>query len=283
MFKRSYFYFILFIILLALSIKYSPSVQYSFLKITDSIKSSYLEAQNTTIVWIQKYFRQAATIEELKDQAQENRRLELILLSLSQEVESLLSSIGATKRLKSEATLTQVLSYVKLGDYHKVWLNADLNSSEKIYGLVQNRNVAGIAMQREGRTLGLLNGDERCNYSVFIGSKKAPGIVKGRDSEDAIIVDYIPSWMDIGPGDEVYTSGLDMIFFKGIKVGEVKEVRKSQGYKIAIVAPYADIYNPELLYLIDIQKHAHTPTSEINETMKLKTIKETGLGLGIEE
>ena len=49
---------------------------------------------------------------------------------------------------------------------------------------------------------------------------------------------FIPAWFDIQEGDEVITSGLDNIFFKGLKVGRVISVKKSQGYQNAIIEQY---------------------------------------------
>ena len=82
-----------------------------------------------------------------------------------------------------------------------------------------------------------------------MGKQKAPGIVMGLNDKE-MIVKYIPSWMRIKKNDKVITSGLDNIFFRGVKVGVVKEVRTKDAYKEAIVKPYFNSLNPSYFYVI---------------------------------
>ncbi|MDO8260610.1 MAG: rod shape-determining protein MreC, partial [Candidatus Magasanikbacteria bacterium] len=86
-------------------------------------------------------------------------------------------------------------------------------------------------------------------YSVFVGDNKAPGIAHGNSAEN-LIINFIPAWFLIEVGDEVITSGLDEIFFKGLKVGTVLSVTKSQGYQSAVVEPYYKANNPNYFYMI---------------------------------
>lgn len=51
-------------------------------------------------------------------------------------------------------------------------------------------------------------------------------------------------------GDEVITSGLDGIFFEGIKVGVVTEVIEEESSKTVIVKPYSTHYIPSYMHVI---------------------------------
>ena len=84
---------------------------------------------------------------------------------------------------------------------------------------------------------------------AYIGKKRAPGIVHGKNTEE-MLVEFIPNWISIEVGEEVYTSGLDNLFFIGLKVGKVLEVTQSQGFQNAKIKPYFDVTKPEYFQVI---------------------------------
>ena len=116
-------------------------------------------------------------------------------------------------------------------------------------GRTDKELVAGIVISQNGRALGLLNKDIKSSYAVYVGDRKAPGIAHGNSAEN-LIVRFIPAWFTIKEGDEVVTSGLDEIFFKGLKVGTVVSVTKSQGYQDAVIEPYYKANNPNYFHMI---------------------------------
>ncbi|MGX2982774.1 rod shape-determining protein MreC [Helicobacter sp. 23-1045] len=111
-------------------------------------------------------------------------------------------------------------------------------AKEKIYGLIKDGYTAGIALYKDGLLQGILNGDSKVSYGVFVGENKNIGILQ-TDISGNVVVKYIAAWQDIKEGDEVITSGLDGIFFEGIGVGRVKNVRDEFSYIVAEV----DLYN----------------------------------------
>jgi rod shape-determining protein MreC len=119
----------------------------------------------------------------------------------------------------------------------------------EVYGLVHKESVAGIVVLQDGRPMALLNGALKSSYAVYVGENKAPGIVHGLNSKE-LIVEFIPTWIDIKEGDEVLTSGLDNLFFPGLKVGRVISIEQSQGYQNAIIAPYYNPSNPSYFHVI---------------------------------
>ena len=74
----------------------------------------------------------------------------------------------------------------------------------------------------------------------FIGNERNPGIATSNDeSSDLLSVKFIPVWADINVGDEVITSGMDNIFYEGLRVGKVVEIKDFPEMKIATIQPYA--------------------------------------------
>ena len=118
-------------------------------------------------------------------------------------------------------------------DSNRLWIDMPMSDSDKIYGLVYNNYAMGIAIAKDGRALAILNADQDSAYSVHIGKKRVLGMVGGyvNKQSDDIWIQFISIWANIKVGDEVVTSGLDNIFFKGIKVGRIKSIEIEQGFK----------------------------------------------------
>lgn len=97
--------------------------------------------------------------------------------------------------------------------------------------------------------MALLQGDDQCVFSVYIGKSKAPGLIQGEDGR--IVVKFIPKWAKINIGDEILTSGLDNIFFSDIPVGIVNRIDDEDMYQSVEVKPYVKISIPAYLYVVD--------------------------------
>lgn len=221
-------------------VNFGNMIKYSIFTTTGDV-SAFIDShidQSNKILSMQK------EIEQLKEKLVENEELQKSLKSIPLDVPYKNSNISRAL----------AYSYASLANYNKIWLKAENKklSSDKLYGLLKNDAVVGIAKVTKDGLLGLLNGNARTSYSVIIGIEKAPGIVVS-NGENSIKVNFIPNWLEIKKGDEVVTSGLDGIFFEGIKVGVVESVEDAYGYKIAYVRPYVDNYGLGYLYLIDLK------------------------------
>jgi rod shape-determining protein MreC len=242
-------FFTIFIVLLGGAIYYSKTVQSPFISFSIAVQNSYFNSVKSISDGIDEHFHQQQRIQELTKKLEHCDRDHLLTQQLSSELNSIYKESNTTLRINPQIELVRTISYVKFSDINKLWLEMKDFNSSKIYGLVYKESVAGIAVSYGNRPIALLNGDMKCTYAVYIGKDSAPGIARG-NNDGTIIVNFVPSWMPIKIGDEVVSSGLDKLFFKGMKVGKVIAIKTSQGYQTAIVDPYYKSKEPRYFYLI---------------------------------
>lgn len=247
--KGLFGFLIIFIALLVGALYYTNIIQSPFISALNTIKINYHNAKELISNTINKHFFQAEHISELEEKLQKYENNHLVMQQLASEVNDLFSENSSKLKTDPEVQLIRTISYQKFGDLNRVWLEIDDYNSSKIYGLTYKELVAGIVIPYNSRALGLLNKDIKSSYSVFVGGNNAPGIAHGNNSEN-LIVKFIPAWFSLNIGDEVVTSGLDDIFFKGLKVGTVVSVTKSQGYQNAVVEPYYKANSPNYFHMI---------------------------------
>jgi len=242
--------FSIFIAILIFLLRKEESFQNNFAKVTLPIKEHYLELSNSINDSIDQYLHQAKSVKNLKEENLLLRKYlyqqKLNLIELKQ-----LNQFNETKFNNFDNILrVQTISYKKLNDFSQIYLTkGEALGEDKIYGLIQKNVVAGIALKEDELLKGLLLSNPICQFSIFIGDKKTPGIAKGID-EQSIEVNFIPKWSKIEVGDKVVTSGLDNIFLPEIPVGEITNIITKSTYKTAIVKTYADILHPNFFYLV---------------------------------
>ena len=229
--------FVLFALLFGGALFFMTDLQRPILSLSNSVKSSYHNLTASIGQSYDEHFKQQDTIIELRKQLNLYEESHLLLHQVATELNALF------------VELVRTISYVKFGDINKVWIDTPSFDPAKVYGLVHKENVAGIVVMKEGRPMALLNGALKSAYAVYVGANKAPGIVHGLKTRE-LIVEFIPTWIKIKEGDEVLTSGLDNLFFPGLKVGKVVSIEQSQGYQNAIIDPYYNASNPDYFHLI---------------------------------
>jgi len=247
--KGLFSFFLLFTALLVGALYYTNIIQAPFVSALNNIKSNYHTSTEFIQNQIIQHFFQATHIAELKDKLKKYENNELVMQQLSSEINDFFTDNNSSLQTDPRVELVRTLSYQKFGDLNRIWLEVEEYNSSKIYGLVYKNIVAGIVIPQDGRALGLLNRDIKSSYAVHIGDEKAPGIAHGNSSE-YLIVKFIPAWHHIKKGDEVVTSGLDEIFFKGLNVGRVLSVTSSQGYQNAVIEPYYKTNDPNYFHMI---------------------------------
>lgn len=264
--KKVFLWTIFLFIALFISMKISTEVQNRILSLSDSVKIGILNFNSNILKAIQRHFHQAEQIKQLSDSLRDKQQVEYLLEALKIEYNDLLDSIHSPLRLNMpELTFVRMISFVRMNDYKKIWLEYKTNKTYQngtIFGLINDNKVAGIAVLQNRRLEGFLNGDEKCNYSVVVGDRKSQGIAK-YDINKGFIVDYIPLYPKIEVGEIVRTSGDDNIFYPGILVGIVESIELRQGYQIAKVKPALDEVT-RFYWLVDVNISPFVVSAESN-------------------
>lgn len=228
---------------------FSPFLQAPFLKLSQTVKLAYLNQIQSFDQFVIEHLNQKNTILKLQ---RENRYYERKLLTMHQvadEYSNLLREQNSSIKTLPAVSLVRTISYVRMGDPHKLWLEMDGFNPKMVYGLLYRGYTAGIVVSEHKRPMALLNGDIKSTYAVSVGSSMAPGIVRG-NNERHLIVDFIPTWVPIAVGDEVVTSGLDQIFLAGLHVGKVISISRASGYQSAVLEPYFYAKKPTYFHII---------------------------------
>jgi len=246
-------FFLIFLALFVGAMYYTNIIQKPFISALNSVKSTYHSGLKYTFESIEQHFLQSQQIKKLNEKLAKYENNHLVMQQLASEVNDLFALNNSTLRTNPKVELVRAISYQRFGDLNKLWIEMNDFNHSKIYGLTYKELVAGIVISEGEKPLALLNRDKKCTYAVYVGDKKAPGVASGNDEEN-IMVEYIPSWFVIKKGDLVSTSGLDDIFFKGLKVGTVVSVTKSQGYQTALIKPFYDSTQPSYFNLIKSSK-----------------------------
>ena len=228
---------------------YTKTIQSPLLSSLNSIKVTYHTITQSIQDSIDKHFFQAQEITDLKEKLQKYENNHLVMQQLASEIDDMYKENNTTLATNPKTELVRAISYEKFGNLNRIWLDVPDYNASKIYGLIYKEMVAGIVIPKDGKALALLNNDIKSTYAVYIGEGKAPGIAHGNNGKN-LVVSFIPAWFNIKIGDEVITSGLDNIFFKGLKVGKVVSISKSQGYQNAVVEQYYKSNEPSYFHLI---------------------------------
>lgn len=107
--------------------------------------------------------------------------------------------------------------------------------------------------------------DRNTAVDALVQRSRARGIVKGNGS-GACLFNYIPRKHDIEVGDVLVSSGLDGIFPKGLRVGEISVVNKSGTdiFQEVIVEPRTDFEKLEEVIVL-LNPAIYEPSKEDNE------------------
>ena len=265
---RKFLFFVLFIVIgLSYLFEVDKLIARNFNFLT-TIKLSYINTVIDISNTIDKYFNQVKTIEELKKENAQLKQYEVLYNTTLKKFDSLNEYVNTASRNNTSSTITQtkVLSYIGFNDFTKVWVDYE-KKDDSILGLITGEYAAGIVLKEDDKSIALLNGNKKSSYAVFIGEKKIPGIVTSAKGEENLLIKFIPIWSDIKEGDEVITSGMDNIFFEGLKVGKVLKVTKLSDMKTALIKPYANVLKKKYFYV-------YKAKNEIKELEK-KEDKET--------
>lgn len=240
---------LLFLALFGGALYSSTALQGHFLSLLNGVKSGYHHLTTYVENALDEHFFQQNTIRRLRGELARYEESHLILHQVATELNQLFAENNSSFKVHPNVSLVRTISYAKFGDSNKVWLDMEDFNASRVYGLVHKELVAGIVVAKHERPMALLNGDPKSAYAVYVGGNRAPGIAHGKNARE-LIVEFIPTWIEINVGDEVVTSGLDKLFFAGLKVGRVRSIKQSEGYQNAVVEPYYDASSPGYFHVI---------------------------------
>ena len=224
----------------------------------NGIRTKIYNLKTTISEVFENYTNQAEQIKKLKIIAEQKERGDIENMNLKSEVAQMRTLIDTNIKPRAmESFLVRAYSFVDMGNYSRIWLtgenlSAKLKDGDKVFGLIKDGYTAGIALYKDDLLLGILNGDPKVSYGVYIGEGKSMGILK-TDISGKVVIEYINAWNEIKEGDEIITNGLDNIFFEGIGVGRVKKVRQEFSYIVAEVELYNQNKDIGFYWLIDLE------------------------------
>ena len=248
MIKNKFFLFLLLVIIFIISFDTVPQFKERVLYFANNIKTAFLKEKENLINVINIHFQQANTIKELKKEIEYLKPNAIMAISYQKELEKLLKETNLNYHHPS-LFLVRTLSYEKISNYTRLWVDFKNFDKNKIYGLIYKGYVAGIIKEKYGNPLAYLELDPSVALSVYVGDFKAQGVIFGNDSN--MIVKYIQKYNTIKIGDEVETSGKDGIFPIGIKIGKVINIKEKELYNEATVKPYINPSQAKYFYAID--------------------------------
>jgi rod shape-determining protein MreC len=195
--------------------------------------------------YITSYFNQAEQIRELKKRVKEYEDYIYKVVPILENYQKL----KLFKEIKHpNLKFTQTISYAQLPDMSAIYIDYYDKNLTTPQGLIYNNYSAGIVIKSiKNYSLAYLNNNPKVIYAVFIGKDKIPGILYGGNT---IIIKYIPKYKKIEKGDIVITSGLDKIFYEGVKVGKIVSIKEKKLYQEATIKPFYNPLHPTFFYVV---------------------------------
>jgi rod shape-determining protein MreC len=262
--KKVLFTFLTILALLGYIFNLDRYITNKFFATSNDVKLTYTKYLTIIKDTVLRYYDQTQTIENLQDRIHKERHFEILFDATKEQFHEVQEEI-LNKKVILDTRYTKVVSYVKLNDFSKVILNKKVPKNTLSALVTPSGYSAGIVMNKNDQTNAYLNPNEKCNYAVFIGEQRAPGITSGVDKNGDMIIEHIPKWHDIKEEDVVVTSGMDDIFPYGIKVGFVISIKELVNTKMAIIKPYSNVLSRKYFYIIE-NKSIDLNTTDINST-----------------
>ena len=208
--------------------------------------------------------REWAFVTEIGRLRTENARLTTEVARLREENAQLHEAAQETGRLRSllafRAQPYHTLAARVIGRDPSHWFNTMLVDRGGADGVRRNdpvvtsEGLVGRVIETSGswaRVLLIL--DPRSAVGVLVGRSRDAGVAEGQ-GQPILHVKYLSRDAEIQPGDQVVTAGLGEIFPRGLPLGAVVGVSRTEGdlFQEALVRPGADLNHlEEMLILVN--------------------------------
>lgn len=118
--------------------------------------------------------------------------------------------------------------------------------------VITSNGLVGYVIETSGSWARvLLIQDPRSAVGVLVGRSRDAGVAEGQ-GRTVLHIKYLSREADIRPGDEVVTAGLGEIYPRGLPVGTVVGISRTEGdlFQEALVRPAADLTHVEEMLIL---------------------------------
>jgi len=206
----------------------------------------------------------------------ENEELRARLHAALQEMNRLRTEQGEIQRLEQLLRLAENLPYTTEAAHV---IGADsLNPMRMLY--IDKGSKAGIrhncpVISPEGYLVGRvitpvapaqatvqLLTDADASVGAILSKSRAYGVVGGTD-DGRCTLRFVPTIVDVAPGEELHTSGLDQIYPRGIIIGKVlSSTTTGSVFRDVTVEPFVSIHRLEYVLVLTGEKSGGAPLAD---------------------
>lgn len=272
-FFRSKGFLIILIIIAVLSIfiaaTYRDRAKVSFIEdtvnsVVKPVQSFSVKASNSIIHFFERVFSST-------DLDKENEQLRVKLAQyeiIESELETLREENSRLKDLLNYTDITDNYSYITstvIGKSQGIWFSEFTVNAGRKDGVEEN-----MAVVNSQGLVGRVNSvsantckvtaiiDSTSDISAMVERTRDYGFARGilnTDEKETLELYYLPSGYDLVPGDTIVTSGIGGTFPKGITIGTVTEVSRSNDdaeERNAIIEPAVDFLRLEEVMIVKV-------------------------------
>ncbi len=208
------------------------------IRVWTQVAADFVQSPVTTVSSVvSNYFRSIAS---LRSAQTENDLLKQRVQELELEIKQTEELTAENQRLKSllnlkEQSQFKVLPAKIIGRDPSIWFDSSIINRGSLDGIKLNMPVVtdgGLvgrvtAVSPLTAQVDLITRDKSGLGAVIgeIGTSNALGVVTGTGTKELLEMRYVPGSIEVQSGTPVYTTGQDGIYPKGLKVGEIVEVR----------------------------------------------------------
>ena len=146
-------------------------------------------------------------------------------------------------QIPSKTTLAQVIGHSADPDSREIFLAKGREAGiEPGMAVITPEGIAGrIQAAYQGTSIVRLIHDVNSGVGILLKNSRFRGIMRGTGSPGKCRIDYIGAQIQILPGEEVYTSGEDRVFPRGLPVGKISWTEQSREFQKIYLSPFAEL------------------------------------------